>query len=103
MPTSARRAHPFNRSKKRQCWHTAARSTPESFEEYIAVGGYGALAKTITEMTPEQVCQEVTPPACVAGAGRGSPPPQVGVSPAWCRPTSSTFVCNGDEGDPAPL
>ena len=33
---------------------------PEDIEEYIAMDGYSALGKVLTEMTPEQVIEEMT-------------------------------------------
>ena len=47
---------------------------PENIDEYIARDGYEALAKALTAMTPEQVIDEVKPPACAAAAAPASPP-----------------------------
>ena len=51
---------------------------PESIDEYIAVDGYEALGKILTEQIPPQ---QVWPPACGAGAAPASPPARSGSSP----------------------
>ena len=73
---------------------------PTSVEDYIAAGGYAALAKALTGMEPEEVIAEVER-AGLRGRGGG------GFSTArkWrsCRhaPGEPRYViCNGDEGDP---
>ena len=47
---------------------------PEQIEEYIAVGGYEALAKAVTTMTPQEVIDEVKNPACADAAAAVSLP-----------------------------
>ena len=47
---------------------------PENIDEYIAYDGYRALAKALTEMTPEQVIDEIKSPASEAEAALVSPP-----------------------------
>ena len=46
---------------------------PEDIEEYIAMDGYAALGKVLTEMTPEQVIQEVTDSGLRGRGGGGFP------------------------------
>jgi NADH-quinone oxidoreductase subunit F len=73
---------------------------PCSIEDYIAIGGYSALAKAIDILAPEEIMQEIK----VSGLrGRGG-----GGFPTWrkwteCReaPGDEKYViCNADEGDP---
>ncbi|MEZ4599428.1 MAG: hypothetical protein R2940_06530 [Syntrophotaleaceae bacterium] len=47
---------------------------PESIESYIAVGGYQALGKCVTEMTPEQVIEEMKKSGLRGRGGAGFPP-----------------------------
>ena len=47
---------------------------PENIEEYIGTGGYEALGKVLTEMTPDDVIQCFWIPACGAEAAADSPP-----------------------------
>ena len=76
------------------------RIDPEKVDEYIAYDGYAALAKALTEMTPEGIIAEVT----AAGLrGRGGAGFLTGRKWALCRAEKTTpkyLICNGDEGDP---
>ena len=46
---------------------------PEAIEEYIAVGGYEALAKAVTQMTPQEVVDEVKKSGLRGRGGGGFP------------------------------
>jgi len=73
---------------------------PTSIDEYIAVGGYSALAKALTTMTPDQTLEQVE----LSGLrGRGGGGFSTGRKWRSCRkaPGEPKYViCNGDEGDP---
>ena len=73
---------------------------PTSIDEYIAVGGYSALAKALTTMTPEETLAQVE----LSGLrGRGGGGFLTGRKWRSCRkaPGDPKYViCNGDEGDP---
>jgi len=73
---------------------------PTSIEDYIAVGGYAALAKALTTMKPEEIIDEVDR-AGLRGRGGGGFP----TARKWrsCRKAEGDIkyvICNGDEGDP---
>jgi len=73
---------------------------PHNIEEYIAEDGYQALAKVITEMTSEQVIDEVMKSGLRGRGGAGFP-----AARKWqlCRqvPDNPKYLtCNADEGDP---
>ncbi|UCF97289.1 MAG: NADH-quinone oxidoreductase subunit NuoF [Spirochaetaceae bacterium] len=73
---------------------------PQNIDEYIALGGYRALAKTLTEMTPEQVIEEIKASGLRGRGGGGFP---TGKKWELCRnaPGDVKYViCNADEGDP---
>ncbi len=73
---------------------------PENIDEYIAFDGYKALAKALTEMTPEQVIDEVLKSGLRGRGGAGFP---TGKKWQFARATQAEhkyFVCNADEGDP---
>ena len=79
---------------------------PENIEEYIALGGYKALAKALTEMTPEQVIEEIKASGLRGRGGAGFP---TGKKWEFCRNASGGggtslslkyIICNADEGDP---
>ncbi len=73
---------------------------PEDIEDYIAEDGYVALGKVLTEMTPEEVIEEIKRSGLRGRGGAGFP--------TWLKwqfarraPGDVKYViCNGDEGDP---
>jgi NADH-quinone oxidoreductase subunit F len=73
---------------------------PLKIEEYIAREGYQALAKVLTEMTPDQVVSEVLRSGL---RGRGGAGFSTGLKWKFARQTESDvkyILCNADEGDP---
>lgn len=73
---------------------------PENIEEYIAQGGYEALAKILFQMKPEEVIEEVRRAGLRGRGGAGFP---TGLKWAAVRsaPGSEKYViCNADEGEP---
>ncbi|MBT1076120.1 NuoF family protein [Geobacter grbiciae] len=73
---------------------------PERVEEYVAAGGYGALAHALHEMTPDDVCREVSVSGLRGRGGAGYP---TGVKWNLARKANGErkyVVANGDEGDP---
>ena len=73
---------------------------PEQIDEYIARDGYTALAKALTEMTPEQIIEEIKASGLRGRGGAGFP---TGRKWELCRAAkgnSKHIVCNADEGDP---
>lgn len=73
---------------------------PANIEDYIAVDGYQALGKVLSEMTPEQVIAEIS----VSGLrGRGGAGFSTGKKWQFVREAQGTpkyIICNADEGDP---
>jgi NADH:ubiquinone oxidoreductase subunit F (NADH-binding) len=73
---------------------------PGNIDDYIAVDGYGALGKVLTEMTPEQVLDELKRSG-LRGRGGAGFPTHLKWTFARNAPGDEKFViCNGDEGDP---
>ena len=73
---------------------------PENIDEYIAMDGYKAIAKALTEMTPQQVIDEIKKSGLRGRGGAGFP---TGVKWGFAAPNKSDkkyVVCNADEGDP---
>jgi NADH:ubiquinone oxidoreductase subunit F (NADH-binding)/(2Fe-2S) ferredoxin/Pyruvate/2-oxoacid:ferredoxin oxidoreductase delta subunit len=73
---------------------------PENIDEYIARGGYKALAKVLGGMKPEEVIAEIKASGLRGRGGAGFP---TGKKWELCRasPGEEKYViCNGDEGDP---
>ncbi len=73
---------------------------PENIEEYIAMDGYQALGKCLTEYTPEQVIQIVTDSGLRGRGGGGFPTGRKWALTAPNKADQKYVVCNADEGDP---
>jgi len=73
---------------------------PEQIDEYIARGGYTALAKALTEMTPEQIINEVKISGLRGRGGAGFPTGKKWELARTAKGDSKHIVCNADEGDP---
>ena len=73
---------------------------PECIDEYIAMDGYKALEKVLTQMTPEQVIEEIKASG-LRGRGGGGFPTGLKWSFAAAQQADQKYVCcNADEGDP---
>jgi NADH:ubiquinone oxidoreductase subunit F (NADH-binding)/(2Fe-2S) ferredoxin len=73
---------------------------PRNIEDYIANDGYMALGKVLTEMTPEEVIQEVLDAKLRGRGGAGFP---TGLKWRFARQAEGDvkyIICNADEGDP---
>ncbi len=73
---------------------------PMNIEEYIARGGYQALAKALTEMKPEEVIEEVNKAGLRGRGGAGFPTARKWGFVRSAPGEEKYVVCNGDEGDP---
>jgi NADH:ubiquinone oxidoreductase subunit F (NADH-binding)/(2Fe-2S) ferredoxin/NAD-dependent dihydropyrimidine dehydrogenase PreA subunit len=73
---------------------------PENIEDYIAADGYQALAKVLTEMTPEEVIEEVGAAGLRGRGGAGFPTFRKWQFARNSSGTPKYIVCNADEGDP---
>lgn len=76
------------------------RIDPERIEEYIAVGGYSALLKALSEMTPAEVVEQVTRSGLRGRGGAGYPTGLKWATVAKSQNEHKYVICNGDEGDP---
>ncbi len=73
---------------------------PEEIDEYIAVDGYKAIAKVLTEMTPQQVIDEMKASGLRGRGGAGFPTGVKWGFAAMPKADVKYVVCNADEGDP---
>ena len=64
---------PFYKYQERLVFGTNSKIDPKSIDDYLAIGGYSALAKALSEMTAEQVLEEVKK-ANLRGRGGGGFP-----------------------------
>ena len=90
----------FYRKQKRVALKNCGVIDPENIKEYIAFDGYMALAKVLTEMTPQQVIDEISKSG-LRGRGGGGFPTGKKWAFAAAQPAGQKYVCcNADEGDP---
>ncbi len=90
----------FYKSQNRVVLRNCGVIDPENIEEYIAMDGYAALGKVLTEMKPEEVIQVVKDSGLRGRGGGGFP---TGLKWALTAPNQADqkyVVCNADEGDP---
>ncbi len=73
---------------------------PERLADYIAAGGYQALAKAVTEMTPQEVIEEIKRSGLRGRGGAGYPTGLKWELVARQPSPVKYVVCNADEGDP---
>jgi NADP-reducing hydrogenase subunit HndC len=74
---------------------------PEDIEEYIAMDGYRALGKALTEMTPDEVVQTLLDSGLRGRGGAGFPTGLKWKFASGNRGNVQKYVCcNADEGDP---
>ncbi len=91
---------PFYKKQVRIALRHCGVINPEIIEEYIALDGYAALGKVLTEMTPEQVIQTIKDSG-LRGRGGGGFPTGVKWGLAAQNHADQKYVCcNADEGDP---
>ena len=91
---------PFYKNQERLILGANLKIDPKNLDDYLAVGGYQALAKVLFEMTPEQVVDEVKDAKLRGRGGAGFPS---GVKWDFARkaPGDQKYVVvNCDEGDP---
>jgi NADH-quinone oxidoreductase subunit F len=91
---------PFYKKQKRLLLGNNSNIDPTLIEDYLAIGGYAALAKALSSKTPEAVIEEVKK-AGLRGRGGGGFP--TGAKWETCRNAEGDtryIICNCDEGDP---
>ncbi|MEA3407766.1 MAG: FAD-dependent oxidoreductase [Chloroflexota bacterium] len=91
---------PFYGKQRRIVLRNCGLIDPENIEEYIARGGYEALGKVLSSMTPEEVIDEVKSSGL---RGRGGAGFLTGLKWEFAQKASGDVkyvVCNADEGDP---
>ena len=91
---------PFYKNQMRLILGNNTKIDPKSIDDYIALGGYSALAKALHQMTPLEVLNEVKKSNLRGRGGGGFP---TGRKWEECRNTSGQIkyvIVNADEGDP---
>ncbi len=73
---------------------------PENIDEYIARDGYSALAKCLTEYTPQQVIDIIKKSGLRGRGGGGFPTGLKWEITSRVKADQKYVICNADEGDP---
>ena len=90
----------FYKTQKRVALRNCGLIDPENIDEYIAMDGYAALGKVLTEMTPEDVVKVVKDSGLRGRGGGGFPTGLKWSFTAANAADQKYVVCNADEGDP---
>ena len=91
----------FYKSQLRLALRNCGVINPENIDEYIAMDGYSALGKCLTEMSREDVIKTITDSGLRGRGGGGFPTGRKWLFAAGGEPgTKKYVVCNADEGDP---
>ena len=90
----------FFSKQQRIALKNCGRIDPENIDEYIATGGYAALAKVLTSMEPEDVIETVKQSGIRGRGGAGFPTGRKWESAARQMVAEKIVCCNADEGDP---
>ena len=91
----------FYKKQKRVALRNCGVIDPENIDEYIAMDGYQALGKVLTEMTPDDVIQTILDSGLRGRGGGGFPTGLKWKFASSNRGQVKKYVaCNADEGDP---
>ena len=91
---------PFFAKQKKIALRNCGFIDPGSLEEYVARSGYKSLRKALTDMSPEEVIEEVKESGLRGRGGGGFP---TGLKWEFTRKAqgeAKNIICNADEGDP---
>ena len=91
---------PFLSKQTRIVLENCGNIDAESIDEYIAAGGFSAFAKAITEMSCEEVVEEIDKSGLRGRGGGGFPAGTKWKQVLRQKEKERYVVCNGDEGDP---
>ena len=91
---------PFYRKQEKRVLAKCGRIDPTNIEHYFAAGGYRALSKALSKMSPEAVIAEMIDAKLRGRGGAGFP---TGLKWKFAREAAGRpkyVICNADEGDP---
>ena len=90
----------FYKTQKRVALRNCGVIDPENIDEYIAMDGYQALGKVLTEMTPDDVIKVILDSGLRGRGGGGFPTGRKWMFAKASVSDKKYVVCNADEGDP---
>jgi len=90
----------FYKKQTRLILRNCGQINPEKIKDYIDTGGYEALKKVLSQMTPGEIISEIKKSGLRGRGGAGFP---TGLKWEFCRNSPGEqkyIICNADEGDP---
>ena len=90
----------FYKKQKRIALTNCGVIDPENIDEYIAFDGYKSIYKVLTEMTPDQVIEEISKSGLRGRGGAGFPTGKKWSFAQKEQAEQKYIICNADEGDP---
>jgi len=91
---------PFYKNQERLVFGSNGCIDPKSIDDYLAIGGYGALSKSLFEMTPVDVLEEVKKSKLRGRGGGGFPAGRKWEGSRNAPEKTKYVIVNADEGDP---
>jgi NADH-quinone oxidoreductase subunit F len=91
---------PFYKNQERLVFGSNGSIDPKSIDDYLAIGGYSALAKVLSAMTSEQVLEEVKKSNLRGRGGGGFPAGRKWEGSRNATDEIKYVIVNADEGDP---
>jgi len=91
---------PFYKAQDRQLLAQNRQVNPCNIEDYIAIGGYSALTKVLSGISPEGVIEEVKGSGLRGRGGAGFPTGRKWEQCSAAPGDEKYVICNADEGDP---
>ena len=99
-PEDEAQADPEKQIQARIVLRNCGRIDPENLDQYLASGGYTALAKVLTKDKPEDVVKTMIDSGLRGRGGGGFPTGRKWEFAAKQKRTPKYLICNADEGDP---
>ena len=91
---------PFYKNQERNIIGSNIKIDPKSIDDYLALGGYAAMAKVLTQMTAEDVLEEVKKSNLRGRGGGGFPAGRKWEGSRNAPDETKYVIVNADEGDP---
>jgi NADP-reducing hydrogenase subunit HndC len=91
---------PFYKNQTRLVFGSNGNIDPKNIDDYLAIGGYSALAKVLFQMTSEQVIEEVKKSNLRGRGGGGFPAGRKWEGSRKAPGEIKYVIVNADEGDP---
>ncbi|MHC4943860.1 MAG: NADH-ubiquinone oxidoreductase-F iron-sulfur binding region domain-containing protein [Planctomycetota bacterium] len=91
---------PFYAKQHRIALRNIGKIDPFNIEEYLAQGGYKAMAKALKKMTPDEIIEEIAASGLRGCGGGGFPTGKKWRTCAKVDDWPKYVLCNADEGDP---